>query len=369
MEKITKMIVISLCAVFIFCMTGCGDNTQRTQATDTIVETEDEETVETVSLTEETESIEETETTESDINNTDVGQFDLETQTVLLNNGIEMPILGIGMFNLTPEEAENSVYHALADGYRLIDTANAYMNERAVGRGIQRAIDEGIVTREEIFLTTKLWVSEYERVDESIDETLARLNLDYIDMLLLHQPYGNYVEGYKGLEKAVQDGKVKSIGLSNFYEEKFNEIMSIATITPSLLQNETNPFYQETEMKEFLKQYGTVLEAWYPLGGRGNTQTLFSDPTIMEIAEAHNKSSAQIVLRWHMQAGNIAIPGSSNPDHIQENIEIFDFELSEEEMDRIAEMDTGKGKYDYESSNQEQEDRFTSAVIDFDAQE
>ena len=151
-------------------------------------------------------------------------------------------------------------------------------------------------------------------------------------MLLLHQPYGNNIKAYKGLEKAVKDGKVRAIGLSNFYKEKFDEIMSVATITPALLQNETNPFCQQTEMKEYLKQYGTVLEAWYPLGGRGNTQTLFQDPVIVEIAQAHNKSSAQVVLRWHIQAGNIAIPGSSNPDHIQENIEIFDFELSSEEM-------------------------------------
>lgn len=240
-----------------------------------------------------------------------------------------------------------------------------YFSERAVGRAIRRSG----VPREEIFVTTKLWVSEYDDPEKAIDETLARLDLDYVDMLLLHQPYGNYIKAYKGLEKAVKDGKVRAIGLSNFYKEKFDEIMSVATITPALLQNETNPFCQQTEMKEYLKQYGTVLEAWYPLGGRGNTQTLFQDPVIVEIAQAHNKSSAQVVLRWHIQAGNIAIPGSSNPDHIQENIEIFDFELFSEEMERIRTLDTGHGKYDYEGPDQEQEERFLSSKIDFNAQE
>lgn len=162
-----------------------------------------------------------------------------------------------------------------------------YFSERAVGRAIRRSG----VPREEIFVTTKLWVSEYDDPEKAIDETLARLDLDYVDMLLLHQPYGNYIKAYKGLEKAVKDGKVRAIGLSNFYKEKFDEIMSVATITPALLQNETNPFCQQTEMKEYLKQYGTVLEAWYPLGGRGNTQTLFQDPVIVEIAQAHNKTN------------------------------------------------------------------------------
>ena len=295
---------------------------------------------------------------------TDAG-FNLETGRVTLNNGIEMPILGIGTFSLSPEQAEESVYHALLDGYRLIDTANAYMNERAVGRAIKRSG----VPREEIFVTTKLWISEYEDAERAIDETLARLDLDYIDLLLLHQPYGNYVEGYRGMEQAVREGKVRAIGLSNFYQDKFEEIMNIATITPALVQNETNPYFQQTEMKEYLKQYNTVLEAWYPLGGRGNTQELFNNPTIAQIAQSHGKSSAQVILRWHLQAGSIAIPGSSNPDHIQENFEIFDFELSDDEMARIGALDTGSGKYDYIAPNQEQEERFLSSAPDFNAQE
>jgi diketogulonate reductase-like aldo/keto reductase len=289
--------------------------------------------------------------------------FDLKSRTVTLNNGIKMPILGIGVFTLTPAQAEESVYHALLDGYRLIDTANAYMNERAVGRGITRSG----VPREEIFITTKLWVSVYSEPEKAIDETLARLGVDYIDLLLLHQPYGDIITAYQGMEKAVSAGKVRSIGLSNFYEPKFDEIMRIAAITPAVLQNEANPFFHETRMKEYLKKYGTVLMAWYPLGGRGNTQTLFNHQTIVEIAKAHNKTSAQVVLRWHIQAGNIAIPGSSNPDHIQENIEIFDFALTDEEMQKIALMDEGHGKYpEFDEATGQ---RFLSFSPDFNAQE
>lgn len=273
--------------------------------------------------------------------------FDLESRTVTLNNGMEMPVLGIGTYGLTPEEAENSIYHALLDGYRLIDTANAYMNERAVGRGIKKSE----VPREEIFVTTKLWPSDYGDIPTALDETLARLDLDYIDLVLLHQPYGDYMTAYPALEQAVADGKVRAIGLSNFYQTRFDEIMTIATIAPAVLQIETNPLTQQIEMREYLTQYGTVLEAWSPLGGRGHTQTLFNDATIAGIAQAHGKSVVQTILRWHMQMGNIAIPGSTNPDHIQENIEIFDFDLTDEEMNRLRELDTGEGVYQFSDDN------------------
>lgn len=288
--------------------------------------------------------------------------FDLETKTVILNNGMAMPVLGIGTYGLSPEEAENSVYHALLDGYRLIDTANAYMNERGVGRGIERSG----VPREEIFVTTKLWPSDYENVDAAIDDTLARLNLEYIDLLLLHQPYGEYMTAYPALEQAVADGRVRAIGLSNFYEEKFDEIMTVATIPPAVLQIETNPLTQQIEMREYLSQYGTVLEAWSPLGGRGHTDTLFNDATIAEIAQAHDKSVVQTILRWHMQMGNVAIPGSSNPDHIQENIEIFDFELTDAEMDFLRGLDTGRGVYEFPDDGGE---NYISFSPDFNAQE
>jgi diketogulonate reductase-like aldo/keto reductase len=257
-----------------------------------------------------------------------------------------MPILGLGTYTLTPEQTEESVYNALTTGFRLIDTANAYMNERAVGRGIKRAG----VPREELFITTKLWPSDYENVDRAIDDTLTRLNLDYIDLLLLHQPFGKYVQAYKAMEIAVSEGKVRSIGLSNFYENKFDEIMSATTIPPAVLQNESNPYYHQVEMREYVKPYGTVMNAWFPLGGRGGgTQALFNNEVIAGIARAHDKSPAQTIIRWHLQFGNIAIPGSSNADHIRENFEVFDFELTSEEMRRIAALDRGYGVMDFRS--------------------
>ena len=271
----------------------------------------------------------------------EAGVFDLEQGTVLLNSGYEMPILGIGCFRLSQEEAENSVYWALRDGYRLIDTARIYGNEAGVGRGIQKAIDEGFVTREEIFVTTKMWTDDYDDGAAAVDASLDRLGLDYIDLMILHhsQPE-NDVEAYQAMEQAVADGKLRSIGLSNYYEpEDFDRLVNATTIVPALIQNETHPYHQSMEMKEHIAQYGTVMESWFPLGGRGNTQTLFNDETISSIAEAHGKTSAQVILRWHLQAGNIAIPGSSNEAHIQENFEIFDFELSEEEMQRMTDID------------------------------
>lgn len=296
-----------------------------------------------------------------------VKNFNLETKRVTLNNGFEMPILGIGTYNLKPAQAEESVYNALLCGYKLIDTANAYMNERAVGRGIKRSG----VPRDEIFVTTKLWVSEYGDAERAIDDTLTRLDLEYIDLLLLHQPYGDYLEAYKAMEKAVKAGKVRSIGLSNFYEKKFNEIMNIANIPPAVLQNESNPFFHQVAMRDYLRQYGTILMAWFPLGGRGNTQALFENEAIMKVAKAHNKTPAQVVLRWHMQTGNIAIPGSSNPTHIMENIKIFDFKLTDGEMQKIKALDKNQGVYDYISPDLDEErgKGFKSFSPDFNAQE
>ena len=218
-------------------------------------------------------------------------------------------------------------------------------------------------------MTTKLWVSEYDRVSESINETLERLNLDYIDLLLLHQPYGDYIQGYKDMEQAVNEGKVRSIGLSNFYEKKFDEVMEIATIPPAVLQNESHPYYHDIPMKEHIAQYGTILEAWYPLGGgQTTTQTdLFNDKTILEIGEKYGKTAPQIILRWHLQVGTIAIPGSTNPDHIAENFDIFDFELTDDEMEKMNMLN--KGVRSYTVSEEDAEKMFTSSVIDFDPQE
>ena len=265
-------------------------------------------------------------------------EFDLDAGTVTLNNGVSMPILGIGTFALSDSEAEESVYWALRDGYRLIDTARIYGDEAGVGRGIHRAIDEGFVTREEIFVTTKMWTSDYDNGDAAINASLERLGLDYIDLMILHhsQPE-NDVAAYKAMEQAVKDGRLKAIGLSNYYDpDDFDRMVNATSILPAVLQNETHPYHQSADMKEHIARYGTVLESWFPLGGRGNTQTLFHDPVISTIAAAHGKTSAQVILRWHLQDGHIAIPGSHNETHIQENFDIFDFELTSEEMEQIA---------------------------------
>ena len=280
--------------------------------------------------------------TESEIKETmEVNEFDFDSGTVLLNSGYEMPILGIGTYLLSQSQAENSVYWALRDGYRLIDTAKIYGNEEGVGRGIRKAIDEGFVTREEIFVTTKMWTSDFDNGDKAINESIRKLGLDYIDLMILHhsQPR-NDVKAYQAMEKAVEDGRLKSIGLSNYYEpEDFDRLVSQTSILPAVLQNETHPYHQSRLMKEHIARYGTIMESWFPLGGRGNTQVLFNDELISSLADKYSKTSAQIILRWHLQAGNIAIPGSSNEDHILENISIFDFELSEEDMQALTDLD------------------------------
>lgn len=267
-----------------------------------------------------------------------ISQFDLESGTVLLNNGIEMPILGIGTFSLSDSEAEESVYWALKDGYRLIDTARIYGDEPGVGRAIRRAIDEGFVTREEIFVTTKMWTSDYDNGEAAINASLERLGLDYIDLMILHHSNPeNDVAAYQAMENAVADGRLRAIGLSNYYEpEDFDRLVNATSILPAVLQNETHPYHQSVEMKEHIAQYGTVMEAWFPLGGRGHTQRLFNDPVIAQIAAVHGKTSAQIILRWHLQAGNIAIPGFHNEDHIRVNFDIWAFSLTGEEMEQLT---------------------------------
>ena len=272
-----------------------------------------------------------------------------------LNNGVEMPSIGIGTYLLSPDEAEASVTEALKVGYRLIDTANAYQNERAVGR----AIKSSKIPREEIFVETKLWPSVYTDED-AIDKTLKRLDLDYIDLLLLHQPAGDYITGYKMMEKALKEGKVKSIGISNFYGERLDNLLNNIEIKPSVMQVETHPYYPQEEMKEKLKEYGTKLQAWFPLGGRGNDSVL-----IKELAKKYEKSPAQIILRWHNQKGVIVIPGSKNPDHIKDNLNIFDFEISEEDMKKIDELDKNTPFY---NQTDESLDGFAKWNPDFDSQ-
>lgn len=255
-----------------------------------------------------------------------------------LNNGVKMPMAGIGTFLLSPDEAEASVLSALEAGYRLIDTANAYVNEKAVGRAMKKSG----VPREEIFLETKLWPSFYEQED-AVEKTLERLDTDYIDLLLIHQPAGNYMAGYRLMEKAYKEGKVKAIGLSNFDEEKIQEILDNCEVKPAVLQTEVHPYSQEKELKKFLEKEGIVIQAWYPLGH--GDKALLQDQVFTALAEKYGKSNAQIILRWHIQDGNIVIPGSKNPDHIKANFDLFDFELSEEEMKQIAAMDQKRRYY------------------------
>lgn len=250
----------------------------------------------------------------------------------MLNNGIKMPMAGIGTFLLTPDEAEASVLAALKDGYRLIDTANAYVNEKAVGRAMKKS---GLA-REEIFLETKLWPSFYEQPD-AVEETLARLDTEYIDLLLIHQPAGNYVAGYRQMEEAYKAGKVRSIGLSNFNETQIREIMNICEVKPAVLQTEVHPYFQEKELKEFLDDEGIVIQAWYPLGH--GDRALLEEPLFTRLAKKYGKSNAQVILRWHIQAGNVVIPGSKNPEHIRDNFDLFNFSLTEEEMTEIAAVD------------------------------
>ena len=246
-----------------------------------------------------------------------------------LNNGIKMPMAGIGTFLLTPDEAEASVLSALQCGYRLIDTANAYVNEKAVGRAMRKS---GI-PRDEIFLETKLWPSFYEQED-AVEKTLQRLGTDYIDLLLIHQPAGNYVAGYRQMEKAYKEGKVHAIGLSNFKKEQIEEILSLCEVKPTTLQTELHPYNQEPELKAFLKENGIVPQAWYPLGH--GDKALLQEPLFAQLGKKYGKSAPQIILRWHIQSGNIVIPGSKNPEHIKANFDLFDFALTDDEMAQVA---------------------------------
>ena len=257
---------------------------------------------------------------------------------VTLNNGVKMPMVGIGTFLLQPEDAEAAVFHALKEGYRLIDTANAYVNEKAVGRAMKKS---GVV-REDIFLETKLWPPFYEQED-AVEKTLERLDTDYIDLLLIHQPAGNYLAGYRLMEKAYKEGKVKAIGLSNFTKEQIEEILNTCEVKPTILQTEVHPYAQEKELKAFLDREGIIIQAWYPLG-HGDA-TLLQEPLFAKLGEKYKKSSAQIILRWHVQERNIVIPGSKNPAHIRDNFAIFDFTLTEEEMAEIAALNQNKRYY------------------------
>ena len=257
---------------------------------------------------------------------------------ITLNNGIRCPAVGIGTFMLSPADAENSVREALKMGYSLVDTANAYVNERAVGRGIR---DSG-VPREQVFLSTKLWPSEYENPN-AVDETLARLGVTYADLLYIHQPAGNWLAGYRQLEKAYREGKVKAIGISNFEGKYIARLETQWEIAPQFIQVEAHPYYTQTELRKTLDKYGIRLMSWYPLGH--GDKALIHESVFAELGRKYGKTPAQVILRWHTQMGFAVIPGSRNADHIRDNLDILDFTLTADEMDRIVMLDKGERYY------------------------
>ena len=262
----------------------------------------------------------------------------MEQTYITLNDGNKIPQFGLGVFQISGDEkTKEACLEAFKLGYRHVDTAHAYQNERGVGQ----AVKESGLPREEIWITTKLWPSEYGegKTAKAIDKMLERLQTDYIDLLLLHQQFGDYLGAWKDMEKAVAESKVKSTGLSNFESERLEEVLAAATINPSVLQVECHPYYQQNDLKKRIAPYNTVIESWYPLG-HGDA-ALIEEPVFTKLAEKYGKTNAQIILRWHIQEGIIVFPKSSNPVHIKENIDIFDFELTEEEMNEIRQLDKG----------------------------
>ena len=259
-------------------------------------------------------------------------------ETIRLNNGLECPVIGIGTFMLSPAEAENSVREALRMGYSLVDTANAYVNERACGRGLRSSG----VARKDVFLSTKLWPSEYENPN-AVEETLERLGTDYVDLLFIHQPAGNWLAGYRQLEKALRDGKAKSIGISNFEGKYIAELEGKWELPPQFIHVEAHPYFTQRELRQTLDKHGIRLKSWYPLGH--GDKSLLQEPVFAELGRKHDKTPAQVILRWHTQMGFVVIPGSRNVAHIKDNLDILDFTLSEQEMARIATLDKGVRYY------------------------
>ena len=276
----------------------------------------------------------------------EVGKFDFTTGTVLLNSGYTMPIMGLGTYALDHDTCVNSVKALLKNGGRLIDTAFMYHNEEAVGEGVRQAMEEYGIPRADIFVITKIYPSQFDDPAAAIDMALEKLDIGYIDMMLLHHPGDGDVAAYKAMEQYVKQGKIRSLGLSNWYVEELTDFLPQVTIPPALVQNEIHPYYQEQDVVPFIQEKGIVVQGWYPLGGRGHTAELLGDETIKAIAKAHGVSSAQVILRWDLQRGVVVIPGSSDPAHIRENLDLFGFALTEEEMKAVAALDRGE-KHDW----------------------
>ncbi len=269
-------------------------------------------------------------------------------ETIKLSNGVEMPVLGYGVFQVSPEECERCVSDAIEVGYRLIDTAQAYFNEEGVGN----AIVKSGVPRNELFITTKVWISNAgeERAARSIDESLRKLQTDYIDLLLIHQAYGDYYGTYRAMERALEQGKVRAIGVSNFQAGRFVDLALKANVKPMVNQLETNVFSQQQDILPWLTEFGTMQMAWAPLGqGRNN---LFADPVLTEIGAQYGKTPAQVALRWLTQRGIVAIPKSTHRERMEQNLDIFDFNLTPVDNQRIAEMNlTDDGTVNFNDPN------------------
>ena len=279
--------------------------------------------------------------------------------TFSLSNGVKMPAAGIGTFLMTSAQAEQAVIDALSCGYRMIDTAQAYMNERAVGRGMKKSG----VAREEIFLSTKIWASQY-LTEGTVEKSLELLDTEYMDLMFIHQPSGDFMAGYRKLEKAYKEGKIRAIGISNFHDEKLARLLLESEIKPHMIQMEAHPYYTDTKTIDMLKDCGCRVMAWYPIGH--GDKALINEPVFTALAQKYGKSNAQIILRWHVQKGNQVIPGSTNPDHIKDNIDIFDFELTDAEMEDIAGLNKNVRYY---NSTSEMEEGYAGYVIDLDSQE
>ena len=262
-------------------------------------------------------------------------------EQITLYNGVKMPIVGYGVYQVSKEECERCVMDALAVGYRSIDTAQSYFNEEEVGNAIKKS---GI-PREDIFLTTKVWVEHYgyEQAKKSVFESMRKLRTDYLDLVLLHQPFSDYYGAYRALEDLYNEGKLRAIGVSNFYPDRLVDMALFNRVKPMVNQVETHPFHQQTEAKKWMERYGVQIEAWAPFGeGRGG---LFENPVLAEFAEKHKKTTAQVMLRWHIQWGVVVIPKSTHKERMEENLNIFDFALDQTDMNRISELDQKQSSF------------------------
>lgn len=331
MKIIRKTVALLLTAVMLGTFSACGstaDNAAENESA-AVLTSSAEAAAETSAKAQisETEGI----VNGMEIDMSEVGKFDFENKRVLLNSGYYMPIVGLGTYALKDDICINSVNALLENGGRLIDTASFYGTEDSVGEAVRKSN----VPREEIFVTTKLYPNQFANAAEAIDEALEETGLDYIDLMLLHHPGTNDVEAYKAMEQAVRDGKIRSIGLSNWYVEELEDFLPKVDTVPAVVQNEIHPYYQENDVIPYIQEKGIVVEGWFPFGGRGHTKEILGDSVITEIAENHGVTSAQVILRWNLQKGVIVIPGSSNPEHIKENLDVFGFELTDDEIAKI----------------------------------